>query len=53
MKPEVARKMWHATEPLHAVVYFAPEAKASYAAAGLKGAGVTYPNPMGLPPSSS
>jgi hypothetical protein len=32
-----ARRLWHAVEPLHAVTYFAPEARAAYEAVGLQG----------------
>ena len=35
MNPEVARKTWRTLEPYHAMVYFAPEAQAGYAALGL------------------
>src|SRR5260370_1183874 len=31
----IARKTWRTLEPLHGVIYFAPEAAASYAALGL------------------
>jgi hypothetical protein len=34
--------MWHAVEPIHAAVYFAPEAKDLYAEAGLKGYWMGY-----------
>ncbi|HLW16448.1 MAG TPA: hypothetical protein VKV69_03695 [Actinomycetota bacterium] len=37
-----ARRMWRLLEPVHAVVYFAPEAKPMYAAAGLKGGWMGY-----------
>jgi hypothetical protein len=37
MKPTVAREMWTLFEPVHAVTYFAPEARAAYEAAGLRG----------------
>jgi len=40
--PAVARRMWMATEPIHAVVYFAPEAKAAFDLAGLKGFWMGY-----------
>jgi hypothetical protein len=33
----VARMMWTLFEPVHAVTYFAPEARAAYQAAGLRG----------------
>ena len=42
MDAAVARRMWMATEPLHAVVYFAPEAKAAFDLAGLKGFWMGY-----------
>ncbi|MBU3868624.1 hypothetical protein KN815_32615, partial [Streptomyces sp. 4503] len=32
-----ARTMWALFEPIHAVAYFAPEAKAAYEAGGLRG----------------
>ena len=35
MDPVVSRKCWRATEPVHAQVYFSPEAQEEYAAAGL------------------
>jgi hypothetical protein len=31
------RDLWHLFEPLHAVTYFAPEARAAYESAGLRG----------------
>jgi hypothetical protein len=37
-----ARKMWKALEPYHAMLYFAPEAREAYAAAGLKGYWMGY-----------
>jgi len=40
--PAVARRMWMATEPLHAVIYFAPEAKAAFDLAALKGFWMGY-----------
>jgi hypothetical protein len=33
----IARQMWTRFEPLHAVTYFTPEARAAYEAAGLRG----------------
>src|ERR1700761_95189 len=33
----VARRMWTLFEPVHAVTYFAPEARAAYEGAGLRG----------------
>ncbi|MFB9925337.1 hypothetical protein ACFORO_03355 [Amycolatopsis halotolerans] len=37
MKPSPARNLWTATEPLHAVVYFAPEPAAAAKDVGLRG----------------
>ncbi|WP_425321052.1 SCO6745 family protein [Actinoplanes teichomyceticus] len=34
---DVARRMWTLVEPLHAVTYFAPQARAAFEAAGLRG----------------
>ena len=34
---DVARRMWTLFEPVHAVTYFAPQARAAYEAAGLRG----------------
>jgi helix-turn-helix protein len=42
MEPALARRMWQLLEPVHAVVYFAPEAREIYAAAGLKGGWMGY-----------
>jgi len=33
----VARRLWSVFEPVHAVTYFSPEARAAYEAAGLRG----------------
>jgi len=38
----IARRMWQLLEPVHAVVYFAPEAREAYAGAGLKGGWMGY-----------
>ena len=38
----LARRMWQLFETYHAVVYFAPEKKAEYGAAGLKGGWMGY-----------
>lgn len=38
----LARKLWWALEPYHAVVYFAPEAKATFEQIGLKGFWMGY-----------
>src|SRR5438067_1460069 len=35
MDPVVARKMWRTLEPVHGIVYFAPDAGARYRAIGL------------------
>lgn len=37
-----ARSLWWALEPYHAVVYFAPDAKSTYEAIGLKGFWMGY-----------
>lgn len=42
MNPSVARRLWLLLEPLHALVYFAPEARQAYADAGLKGGWMGY-----------
>ncbi len=42
MQPSVARRMWLATEPYHAVVYFAAEPRAAYDGAGLRGGWMGY-----------
>jgi hypothetical protein len=34
---DIARRMWTLFEPVHAVTYFAPEARAAFEAAGLRG----------------
>ena len=39
---ELARRAWTDFEPIHAVVYFAPEAAEEYGAAGLKGGWMGY-----------
>jgi hypothetical protein len=39
MEPSVSRKMWRTLEPVHAMVYFAPEHPEEYAALGLDTAG--------------
>ncbi len=33
----IARQMWTRYEPIHAVTYFTPEARAAFEAAGLRG----------------
>lgn len=42
MDPSFARRMWERLETFHAVVYFAPEKKAAYDAAGLRGGWMGY-----------
>lgn len=42
MDPARARALWRRYEPYHAVVYFAPEGREQYAAAGLKGGWMGY-----------
>ncbi|HEX9992740.1 MAG TPA: hypothetical protein VGB14_07425 [Acidimicrobiales bacterium] len=37
MDPTTARRLWRVAEPCHAVTYFAPQSKAAWAAAGLRG----------------
>ena len=39
---DAARSLWHAAEPYHAIVYFSPQAKPTYAALGLKGGWMGY-----------
>src|SRR5215472_14891410 len=38
----IARRMWQALEPYHAMIYFAPEAREAFANAGLKGYWMGY-----------
>ncbi|MDQ3981861.1 MAG: hypothetical protein M3271_04175, partial [Actinomycetota bacterium] len=42
MDRSFARRMWQRLETYHAVVYFAPEKKAAYDGAGLKGGWMGY-----------
>jgi hypothetical protein len=42
VEPAVARRMWQLLEPIHAVVYFAPETRVAYPEAGLKGGWMGY-----------
>lgn len=55
MEPSSARALHQLLEPYHAVVYFAPEAKEEYSAAGLKGQWMGYfasrSAPMGAVPA--
>ncbi len=39
---DLARRMWRTFEPYHAMIYFAPEARANFADAGLKGYWMGY-----------
>jgi hypothetical protein len=51
-----ARTAWRVLEPYHAMIYFAPEAREAYAAAGLKGFWMGYfasrAAPLGAVPAS-
>lgn len=40
--PDAARRLWHLFEPVHALVYFAPEKKERFEACGLKGGWMGY-----------
>jgi len=42
MGDHLSRRMWRVTEPFHAIVYFAPETRAAFDAAGLKGYWMGY-----------
>lgn len=42
MAEHLSRRMWRVTEPYHALGYFAPETRAAYDAAGLKGYWMGY-----------
>jgi hypothetical protein len=42
MSAEFARQMWQLLEPLHAIVYFEPTARATYGEAGLRGYWMGY-----------
>ena len=42
MDPRDARRAWRVLEPIHAIVYFAPEARQALADAGLKGFWMGY-----------
>ena len=41
-EPSPSRQAWTLFEPIHAIVYFAPEARESFAAAGLRGGWMGY-----------
>lgn len=42
VESHISRKMWRVLEPYHAMIYFAPEARDAYTAAGLKGYWMGY-----------
>jgi hypothetical protein len=42
MEPVVARKTWRTLEPVHGMIYFAPEGREAYRAAGLAGGRMGY-----------
>ncbi|MDQ3939751.1 MAG: hypothetical protein M3238_00175 [Actinomycetota bacterium] len=42
MESSVARRLWELMEPYHALVYFEPQAKATYESVGLKGYWMGY-----------
>jgi hypothetical protein len=42
MNASTARRMWAVLEPYHAMIYFVPEAREAFAAAGLKGYWMGY-----------
>jgi hypothetical protein len=42
VEPSVARRMWLGLEPIHAAIYFVPENREIYGAAGLKGYWMGY-----------
>jgi len=56
MDKSIARRLWSVLEPCHAVVYFSPDARELYSAAGLKGGWMGYfasrSAALGLPPAS-
>jgi hypothetical protein len=47
-----ARSMWTLFEPIHAVTYFAPEARSAYEQAGLRGFWRGYFAGRGGPPGA-
>lgn len=53
----IARRMWRLYEPIHAVTYFSPEARAAFEAAGLRGFWRGYfggrAAPLGAVPASA
>jgi hypothetical protein len=42
MDPVIARKTWRTLEPIHGMIYFAPEGREAYTAAGLRGNRMGY-----------
>src|SRR5438094_4289023 len=42
MEPILARKTWRSLEPVHGMVYFAPEPSEAYAALGIRGSRMGY-----------
>ena len=42
VSPSTARRVWEVLEPLHALIYFAPEARDAFAGLGLKGFWMGY-----------
>src|SRR3954467_674284 len=42
MDPMIARRTWRTLEPVHGMIYFAPESAASYEAIGLRGNRMGY-----------
>lgn len=42
VNPTLARKTWRSLEPVHTMIYFAPEAQEAYAALGLRGQRMGY-----------
>ena len=43
MDPLLARKTWRTLEPIHGLIYFAPEADECYARIGLRRTAPSYP----------
>src|SRR6266545_3213736 len=42
LAPVVARKTWRTLEPIHGMIYFAPEGRERYASIGLEGGRMGY-----------
>ena len=54
VQPELARKTWRTLEPIHGLIYFAPEATEAYAALGVTGRSGYFASrsaPMGAVPA--